>query len=81
MGWLRRTVSASEPSEKAAGGASRTVRRVEITLEREVCRFEVHQAGQVGDEAVCPACGRELAGGQVLPEDGNGAGGLQGGAT
>lgn len=81
MGWLRRTVSASEPSEKAARGASRTVRRVEITLEREVCRFEVHRAGQVGDEAVCPACGRELSRGQLLPEDKDGAVGRRGGAT
>ncbi len=47
----------ANPAEKANGYGG--VRRIEVTVEREICSIEVHGAVLIAGR--CPACGQSLS--------------------
>jgi hypothetical protein len=57
---LPRNVSVPEANAKDIPGTARTVRRVEITVERQVCSVEVHGAVTLQYGSPCPVCGQTL---------------------
>jgi len=69
-----RNVPAPEPNAKDNPGTTRTVRRVEVTVERQVCSVEVHGTVPLRYGAPCPVCGHiltapELPGGAEEQEE------------
>lgn len=56
-------VPAPDDKRKALSGVVDGRRRVEVTVERQVCTFEVHGNFMLQPGASCPVCG------QILPEN------------
>jgi hypothetical protein len=59
-----RNVAAPAANEKQAAGTTQVVRRVEVTVERQVCSLEVHGVVNLQYGQACPVCGQTLAGPQ-----------------
>jgi hypothetical protein len=55
-------------AETPEAGTTHVVRRVEVTVERQMCSVEVHGDGQLPYGSPCPWCGQVL----VAPDDKSG---------
>lgn len=62
-----RNVAAPAANEKQAAGTTQVVRRVEVTVERQVCSLEVHGVVNLQYGQPCPVCGQTLAGPESKP--------------